>query len=862
MAKITAYKFVNPGVVGTSKEPAVRATSAQLLATNRVGASVEGLANVIADINQNNLVITNFFKTQSEISKKNLRLERDRAAEQKQEKAKLRLASYRDKRAEKNKEDLDKTDDVKKDGEGFLGWADSFFAPFVNIFKDIAAIMIAKGVTDFLKDETKQKEIQDFFRKTFEVGEVIYNFFDGQVKGFLDGWKKLNDPNGDFLTKLGGLGDMLKGIVLLKYLMNPFSLIDDIFSIIDGIGTFFNKKAKGQLDLDGKPKKTDAQLKKMGLNDDQIKAYRKAREGGATAAQALQQAKKVKPKPNIFQRGANVVGGFISDAQKKLMATARSTWGLVSETSQKLYAQLGEAARKQWESMVGLGKRLATKSTQVASSVGNKFGDAAKWVKEGTLKLADDAAKAVQNRILGPVFEFIRPLTDKLKLIAGKIQDVLFGTPLGKQAARALAERGLFPVLDNLGPLTKKLGGKAIPILGGLVNLLFAYDRFQGGDPFGGLLEAISAGFDLAGLVPGGQFGPPISMGIDAYMLARDFVPGIQQGEEALLNMIPGAQEVGNQMKALGNKLPPLSGLLSAIGIGGGPEPEGKAIGGIVNPTPKTNPSTQPGGYAADTGLDIIGKTGDPIVAPVSGTLEYAERGHVAQMGQDSDPRKPGIQDQHSFRIKLDKPFTYAGKKVNFAYGTHLAELHQGVKDKSGIHVKAGTLMGTMGVANNVPHLHLGFVEDRAQNRFLNFKELKALFKGAPSPEVSDTSGMITGTTSSSDTATSQSFIPAMPEFKSPADAAKFMIDELGKLFGAPKKATDDLAAAFDPNVNLNVAPKTTIGNMDFSKIFAMEENLDIVPVSFSVAEPIYLPMPINSGDKTINVFKSPLLSN
>ena len=172
--------------------------------------------------------------------------------------------------------------------------------------------------------------------------------------------------------------------------------------------------------------------------------------------------------------------------------------------------------------------------------------------------------------------------------------------------------------------------------------------------------------------------------------------------------------------------------------------------------------------------------------------------------------------------------------------------------------------MGTMGVANNVPHLHLGFVEDRAQNRFLNFKELKALFKGAPSPEVSDTSGMITGTTSSSisgDTATSQSFIPAMPEFKSPADAAKFMIDELGKLFGAPKKATDDLAAV-DPNVNLNVAPKTTIGNMDFSKIFAMEENLDIVPVSFSVAEPIYLPMPINSGDKTINVFKSPLLSN
>ena len=50
-----------------------------------------------------------------------------------------------------------------------------------------------------------------------------------------------------------------------------------------------------------KPKvktKVDKKLKKMGLDDDQIKAYNKAREAGAGASDALKQAKKVKPKQN------------------------------------------------------------------------------------------------------------------------------------------------------------------------------------------------------------------------------------------------------------------------------------------------------------------------------------------------------------------------------------------------------------------------------------------------------------------------------------------------------------------------------------------------------------------------------------
>ena len=151
---------------------------------------------------------------------------------------------------------------------------------------------------------------------------------------------------------------------------------------------------------------------------------------------------------------------------------------------------------------------------------------------------------------------------------------------------------------------------------------------------------------------------------------------------------------------------------------------------GLVNPTPMTDLATQKGGYAADTGLDIHGNIGDPIVSPVDGVLEYAEEGHTAQANQDSDPTTPGFQPQHSFRIRLNKPFSYNGKTVRFIYGTHLATLDKAVANKFDIPIKKGQRLGTMGQANNVPHLHLGLVGDRAQTEFLNFNEVKgALLK-------------------------------------------------------------------------------------------------------------------------------------
>ena len=153
----------------------------------------------------------------------------------------------------------------------------------------------------------------------------------------------------------------------------------------------------------------------------------------------------------------------------------------------------------------------------------------------------------------------------------------------------------------------------------------------------------------------------------------------------------------------------------------------------VVNPVPSQNIPSNKGGYAADTGLDILTPIGSRVVSPVSGTLEYAEKGHVRQMGQDANPDMPGHQDQHSVRIKLDKPFRYAGKQVNYFYATHLYELAGSLKNKSNIRINAGDFLGKSGSANNTPHVHVGFTEDVAQNKFLNYKEVKDLLSGSPS---------------------------------------------------------------------------------------------------------------------------------
>ena len=184
------------------------------------------------------------------------------------------------------------------------------------------------------------------------------------------------------------------------------------------------------------------------------------------------------------------------------------------------------------------------------------------------------AQEAVMKKVLEPVMEFLQPLIKQLKGVGGSIMKTLQKIPGFDQITKVLNK---FGGKGSKG-LMKKLGGKAIPIIGGVVNMAFAYDRLSKGDSVGGLIEGTSGILDLIGLIPGGQFGPPLSMGLDAYMFARDFVPQIQEGEDAAINSL-GLSGFKSSIDNIFSKLPGLGEIANMI-TGGDKTKKSKEDGG------------------------------------------------------------------------------------------------------------------------------------------------------------------------------------------------------------------------------------------------------------------------------------------
>ena len=163
MAKITPYKFINPGIVGTSTIPVVRAASKQILATNRLGSTVEGIGHIVKNIVDNNSATILWQKQQVELKKRQDRLALDREAEAKQELAKSRLDSQQQLKSKEYDEDVEEAG--KEKGGGFLDFIEKTFAPIFNIFKDIAMLTVGTAIFNYLADPANREKIFSFVEK-------------------------------------------------------------------------------------------------------------------------------------------------------------------------------------------------------------------------------------------------------------------------------------------------------------------------------------------------------------------------------------------------------------------------------------------------------------------------------------------------------------------------------------------------------------------------------------------------------------------------------------------------------------------------------------------------------------------------
>lgn len=202
------------------------------------------------------------------------------------------------------------------------------------------------------------------------------------------------------------------------------------------------------------------------------------------------------------------------------------------------------------------GGKPKPKSKPKSGGLFGKIGDFGKGIGNKFKEFGSNVSKSMRDK-LAKSGEFMKDATKKAM------------RPIIEKAHKFLQDKGIIKLANNLGEkavgvikkmpgypkimakvqkeggqgLLKKLGGKAIPVIGGLVNLYFAYDRLKNGDKSGAALEAISAILDIAGLFTGGATSA-LSMVLDTYLFGRDFFPDLVKKENeafgSLLNSILG----------------------------------------------------------------------------------------------------------------------------------------------------------------------------------------------------------------------------------------------------------------------------------------------------------------------------------
>ncbi len=275
-------------------------------------------------------------------------------------------------------------------------------------------------------------------------------------------------------------------------------------------------------------------------NIGQSKWFKNIRTNLGTGAGKLWQGTK-----NIASKTGDITIKVVKSINKSFSSLGKQLGGALTDA----YNNSAKWVQKRFDNVVEISKSLKSKWDNALGAAGDAFN-----------KMKKGAQEAVMKKVLEPVMEFLQPLIKKMKGLKGTIMKTLQNIPGYDQIAKVLQKFGG----EGSQGLMKKLGGKAIPIIGGIVNMGFAYDRLSKGDSIGGLIEGTSGILDLIGLIPGGQFGPPISMLMDGYMFARDFVPQIQEGEEKAVNAL-GLSGFKKNIDNIFSKLPGIGEIAKMI---------------------------------------------------------------------------------------------------------------------------------------------------------------------------------------------------------------------------------------------------------------------------------------------------------
>ena len=615
MAKIVAYKFVNPGG-GSVRSSGGLAARSQLLAVNRLGASTQSLANTLNDITK----INNAFKrTETEIEKRQrrkLQRERDNAAEERQE----------GKSVEKGKDPTGEYTKTLKRGKpkgllkgalgmknGFFGFLSGFLAPVAGLVQKLMAKALFFALLKYLSDPKKTEEVKVFIEKSSFVFTKLWEFGSMLVGGVMDTVGQVVGKESTLVERLVGLGKIVGAITGITLLLQGVSFVKDALSLAETVedvadvadtandirrannqrkvakelaeqlgenaGKIASKRYRyiveefgdeaAEVFLDNMRKTGDLKEANKAVN-----AFRKTAETADTAkdiAKGLDAAGDIPAKPGFFQKmsqriadnkfvkkGRGLLDEGVGIASKGLKDATNFVRNFNFEDFASKLPKLDIKLPKIGiiDGLKSIPEKAAKRYQQIAEGASKIYNNAKSMLGGvmdtvgGTLAKIGEAGKEI---FLKQVYQRFKPFFDGIynviKPIGTKFKELLFKIPGMEKAGKVLSEMGIdsLPALFKAG--SGKIGQRAksfLPIIGSIAIFLFAYQRLSQGDTIGALVEGASGAIQFSGelaSVTGIGTAPGVALtmasyGGDAYMFLRDFIPQIQEGEEAAINAL------------------------------------------------------------------------------------------------------------------------------------------------------------------------------------------------------------------------------------------------------------------------------------------------------------------------------------
>ena len=484
----------------------------------------------------------------------------------------------------------------------FIGGGINFIVDLVLGILDAAGTFLAKGM--------------EMYNATKEwLGDNLGEGAESTFEGFMSNLNKafnliliVGMLTASF-NPLEGLTDLIKGQRKTKIdpktgkpKLNPGEGVDP------KSGKTRTVKATEIVEPDGKirPKTTpETKLSNMGLADNQIDEYNKARQGGANAQQALEQAKKIDPvKPKQF-------GGFLGFLDDVGRRTQQATDFLGRKTLEGATFLGEQTVRgvKFVDSKLGISKGF--------SNLGKSLTEKYKSVTSGLGNLIDAGKRLAVEKIIEPLKPFIEPVAKKIQSVADNVFKFLAKTPIIQKLLEAFAKQGGAKVgLRELGSkIMDKLGSKVLPVVGGFVNLAFGYDRLAGGDTFGALIEMMAGVADIASIFPPLAPLGVLSTALDGYMFVRDMGPALlgenfdlKAGEDAIFKNV-GLGDIKSKIDGFASKLPDLGTIVAMIKGEDVKQKSPEEIAAAKKAEGNTPPATPGATTSGNTGGSV--KTGD-----------------------------------------------------------------------------------------------------------------------------------------------------------------------------------------------------------------------------------------------------------